>query len=73
MSFRAQRKIFRRPHAKKGEGSLNDSTAAPPTARAQQRDRRLAWVAAGVLPLLVFGAVMLLVFKRQPERAIELL
>ena len=34
-------------------------------------DRRLAWVAAGLLPLFIFAIVMLIMFTRQQEQAIE--
>ncbi len=34
-------------------------------------DRRLTWVVAGLLPLIFFGIVMLIMFTRQQEQAIE--
>jgi PAS domain S-box-containing protein len=34
-------------------------------------DRRLTWAVAGVLPLLVFGIVMLIMFTRQQDQAVE--
>lgn len=54
-----------------GAVRLNDRPAPGRTAEATIFDRRLFWVAAGLLPLIMFSVAMLLTFKRQQEKAIE--
>jgi PAS domain S-box-containing protein len=54
-----------------GAVPLNDRPASGRAAGATIYDRRLFWVAAGLLPLIMFSIAMLLTFERQQEHAIE--